>query len=89
VRRFDMVGSTNIFDALEKAFTDQDVDTIYLLTDGEPSAGRIKDVESILDEIRRWNRTRQIVIHCIAIGIDSNLCKRLAAENGGSYRYVR
>ena len=53
------------------------------------AAGRIKDVEGILDEIRRWNRTRQIVIHCIAIGIDSNLCKRLAAENGGSYRYVR
>jgi hypothetical protein len=89
VRRFGMVGSTNIFDALEKAFVDQDVDTIYLLTDGEPSAGRIKDVEGILDEIRRWNRTRQIVIHCIAIGIDSNLCKRLAVENGGSYRYVR
>ena len=87
--KFDMVGSTNIFDTLERAFADQDVDTIYLLTDGDPSAGRIKDVEGIAEEVRRWNRTRQIVIHCIGIGTDSPLLKRLAAENGGSYKFVR
>ncbi|MBM4063599.1 MAG: VWA domain-containing protein, partial [Planctomycetes bacterium] len=31
-------GGTNIHDALEKAFADRSVDTIYLLTDGEPTA---------------------------------------------------
>ncbi len=89
VRRFNMVGSTNIFDAIERAFADPDVDTVYLLTDGEPSAGRIRDIDGIAEEVRRWNRTRQLVIHCIGVGIDSALLKRLAAENGGSYRYVR
>jgi hypothetical protein len=39
--------------------------------------------------VRRWNRTRQIVIHCISIGLDSDLLKRLAAMSGGEYRYVR
>ena len=89
VRKFNMVGSTNIFDTIERAFADPDVDTIYLLTDGDPSAGRVKDVDGIAEEVRRWNRTRQLVIHCIGIGIDSPLLKRLAAENGGSYKYVR
>lgn len=82
-------GGTNIFDALEKAFQDPGVDTIYLLTDGEPSAGRLTGVDDIADEIRKQNRARQIVIHCIGLGIDSALLKRLAAESGGSYKYVQ
>lgn len=88
-RLLPLGGGTNIFDALEKAFEDPKVDTIYLLTDGQPSAGRVRTTEGILEEVRRWNRTRQIVIHCIGFGIDSDLLKRLAAENGGSYKYVR
>lgn len=79
------VGGTNIHDALELAFRDTEVDTIYLLTDGQPSAGKITDVQDLADEVRRWNRTRQIVIHGIAIGAESELLKRLAAESGGSY----
>jgi hypothetical protein len=88
-RLLPLGGGTNIFDALEKAFADGQVDTIYLLTDGQPSAGRVRDTEGILQEVRRWNRTRQIVVHCIGFGIDSDLLKRLARENGGSYKYVR
>jgi hypothetical protein len=80
---------TNIFDALEKAFADPDVDTIYLLTDGQPTEGRVRTVDGILEEVRRWNRTRQIVIHCIGFGIDSELLKRLAADSGGTYKHVR
>lgn len=88
-RRIALGGGTNIFDALEKAFEDRTVDTIYLLTDGTPTAGRVRTTEGILEEVRRWNRTRQIVIHCIGFGIDSELLKRLAQEHGGTYRYVR
>lgn len=82
-------GGTNIHDALELAFRDPEVDTIYLLTDGEPSAGAITDVQDLADEVRRWNRVRQVVIHGIAVGLDSALLKRLAAESGGEYRFVR
>jgi len=82
-------GGTNIFDALERAFQDPAVDTIYLLTDGEPSAGRLIAVDDIADEVRRWNRHRQIIIHGISIGLDSRLLKRLTSESGGSYRYVK
>ncbi len=88
-RALPLGGGTNIFDALERAFADPKVDTIYLLTDGQPSAGRVRATDDILDEVRRWNRTRQIVVHCIGLGIDSDLLKRLAKETGGSYKYVR
>jgi hypothetical protein len=89
VRQLQLAGGTNIFEALEAAFRDPKVDTIYLLTDGQPSAGRLTNTEDILDEVRRWNRTKQVVIHCIGLGIDSDLLKRLAAMTGGSYKFVR
>ena len=80
---------TNIFDAIEKAFTDPMVDTIYLLTDGQPTQGRFLNTDDIIEEVQRMNRTRQVVLHCIGLGIDSDLLKRLAQISGGSYKYVR
>lgn len=80
---------TNTFGALEKAFEDESVDTIYLLTDGQPTVGAVTDIDGILDAIQRVNRTRQVVIHCISIGLDSDLLRELAAMTGGEYRYVR
>jgi hypothetical protein len=82
-------GGTNIHDALELAFADPDVDTIYLLTDGRPSAGEITDVQDLADQVQRWNHQRQIVVHGIAVGEDSALLKRLAQESGGQYVHVR
>jgi len=81
------VGGTNLFGALETAFADPEVDTIFLLSDGEPSAGRILDPETIAAEIRRRNQSRRIVLHCISIGGDGSLLRRLARESGG--RFVR
>jgi len=77
-------GSTNIFDALDAAFQMKDADTFYLLSDGEPTNGRIVDTEDILHEIRKMNRLRQIVIHTISFGA-SPFLKALAAQNGGQY----
>ncbi len=89
VRQLQPAGGTNIFDSLETAYTDPSVDTIYLLTDGEPSAGRLTDPADILQEVRRWNRSRQVVVHCIAIGLESALLKSIAEETGGMYRAVK
>lgn len=81
--------ATNLFDALERAFADAEVDTIYLLSDGEPTNGRLVAPDEILDEVRRWNLQRQIVIHCIGLGTDSRLLRELAADSGGDHRVVR
>ena len=80
-------GGTNIYDGLELALRMDDVDTIFLLSDGAPGQGKFVATADILRAVRRENQTRRIAIHCVAIGMESELLKRLAAENGG--RYVR
>jgi Mg-chelatase subunit ChlD len=91
-------GGTNIFDALETAFTlggfgvqdryyRSEVDTFFLLSDGAPSAGRITDTDEILEEVGRVNRLRKIQIHAIAIGLlaDKDFLKKLARQNDGQF----
>ncbi len=79
---------TNVFDSLERGLADRRVDTIYLLTDGQPTTGRFVDTPGILRGVREINRVRGVAIHCIAFGEESQLLRALAAENGGVYRYV-
>jgi HEAT repeat protein len=81
-------GSTNIFDALDAAFAHKEADTIYLLSDGDPTNGRIIDPDDILREVRRMNRMRQIVIHTISFG-SSRFMKALADQNGGQYVEIK
>ena len=78
-------GGTNIHDALELAFEDVRVDTIYLLSDGAPSAGPITDPTELRDEIARWNSVRGVTIHCIAVGQDHPLLRGLATDSSGKY----
>ena len=87
VGRLRAVGGTNIHDALQAAFADERVDTIYLMTDGDPSAGPIIDSAQLREEVARWNVVRGIVIHCVAVGQDRDLLKGLAEDSGG--RYIR
>lgn len=81
-------GGTNIHDTLALCFTDSSVDTIFLLSDGEPTMGKFTDPQDILREVRRLNRPRQIAIHTVSLG-PSPFLKRLAEENGGRYTEVR
>lgn len=81
-------GSTNIFDALDAAFAHKDADTVYLLSDGDPTNGRIIDPDDILREIRKMNRLRQLVIHTISFG-SSKFMKSLAEQNGGQYVEIK
>ena len=82
-------GGTNLFDAVEFAYQDPDVDTIYLLTDGQPGNGRFTEEADIVEQVGIMNRTRQIMIHCISIGRESTLLRDLAALTGGTYKAVR
>ena len=82
-------GGTNIHDALEEAFGDQAVDTIYLLSDGAPSAGKITNADEIAQVVAIWNRTRRIRIHTISLGSKSALMERLAKDSGGQHVWVQ
>ena len=81
-------GATNVYDTLEFALKDRNVDTIFLLSDGSPTAGRFTDIDSILREIKVLNRSRGVSINGIAFGERSDLLKQLAAENNGEYKFI-
>ena len=62
------------------------VDTIFFLTDGKPTDGKIVDPNAILAAVRLWNGTRKIQIHTVGIGDhDTSFLQNLAEQNGGTY----
>jgi len=93
-------GKTNTYSALMAALgasedPDEDiskktfkkkVDTIYFLSDGQPTVGRVIDVAEIREMVRRVNQVRKVIIHAIAIGdFQKTFMESLARENGGVY----
>ncbi|CAF0932148.1 unnamed protein product [Rotaria sordida] len=85
-------GQTNTYDALKVALSDEEVDTIYLLSGGEPSM----DMNIILSDLKVWLKQRRnpCVIHTIAflMGHTSDDPKprkfmaKIAAMTGGVFR---
>jgi Mg-chelatase subunit ChlD len=62
------------------------LDTVYFLSDGRPSVGKLIETNEILKEVRRHNEVYRMVIHTIAIGdFTKEFLKQLAEENGGVF----
>lgn len=89
-------GATNLFDAMEMALhlrTSEDgdryvspVDEIFLLSDGQPTAGKLTNPRDILDALGEVNESLQVRINTIYLGSgDSPFLRRLASENSGRY----
>ena len=83
------VGQTNIYGAIEMTFEDPKVDTIYLLSDGAPTAGKYVKPEEVLAGVRDLNRLRKLKINTIGINIQEestrDLLQKLADENFGVF----
>jgi len=90
-------GGTNIYDALEDAFklagdannsgTTLGVETIFLLSDGAPSAGTTSDPSQIIEAVEKWNSLERVKINTIGLGDDKDVdfLTKLATSNGGNY----
>ena len=81
-------GNTNIYDTLMSALEDPDVNTIYFLSDGAPTTGRITDPDAILAAVAEANQVRKVKIHTIGFHLDpvaESLMRRLAEQNYGSF----
>jgi hypothetical protein len=62
------------------------VDTILFMTDGRPTAGKIQKPDQILEQVRAWNRTAKLKIHCVGVGEhDEAFLQALAEIGGGEY----
>ena len=79
-------GGTNLVGALDLAFADPEVDTIFVLSDGEPTMGWTTAPDVIRDHVARLNQHRGVVVHAIAIGGGLQILEHLAADSGGAYR---
>ena len=96
-------GATNLFGALETAFAMSDrgvydkyydtaFDTVFLLSDGAPSYGKIVEPAAIRAAVRKINKLRRVKMHTIVFGDASNnleFMKRLASDNGGTFMHVQ
>lgn len=62
------------------------LDTVYFLSDGRPSIGKMIEAQEIVREVRRHNEVYRMVIHTIAIGdFQKEFLQQLAEENGGVF----
>jgi HEAT repeat protein len=81
-------GQTNVFDAIETAFADPDVDTVFLLSDGAPTHGRFVLPPEILAEIGHLNRFRKVKINTIGFHLKADerrFLEELSAQNFGIF----
>jgi len=70
----------------DKKAIERPLDTMYFLSDGRPSVGKLIETDEILEEVRRQNEVYRIVIHTIAIGDFSKaFLQMLAEQNGGVF----
>ncbi|XP_065589101.1 von Willebrand factor A domain-containing protein 3A [Cyrtonyx montezumae] len=85
VSKFHAHGNTCILTALQKALSFQDVEALYILTDGKPDTS----CNLILKEIERLRKQQHIKIHTISFSYvdrEANaFLKELASQTGGRY----
>ncbi|KFU93863.1 von Willebrand factor A domain-containing protein 3A, partial [Chaetura pelagica] len=85
VSTFHAYGNSCILTALQKALSLQDVEALYVLTDGKPDTS----CNLILKEIERLRKKQAIKIHTISFSCTdrgaNEFLKKLASQTGGRY----
>src|SRR5262249_54688289 len=79
-------GLTNAYAALEEAFKDQKLDTIYFLSDGAPTLGAHIETEDLLAAVAKMNQLRKVKINTIGFHLNADekkLMEALADQNYG------
>ncbi|MCC7173206.1 MAG: hypothetical protein IT459_22345 [Planctomycetes bacterium] len=83
-------GSKNIWQALEAVLADPDIDTVYLLSSGEPEVGKYVHSNRVTMHLADLNRFRMLVVHSVAYS-DSEFFRsqlqRIAETTGGEFEY--
>lgn len=101
VRNIAPKGGTNLYAALDRALDiagrglkdsayDSAFDTIYLLSDGKPTAGPVVDEQEILKRVAEANILGRVKINAITFG-DANNAKfvaELATRSGGRHVHM-
>ena len=81
-------GQTYMLKALETAFENEEVDTIYLLSDGAPTPPEKAGMKVILERMRKLNRVRSVKINTIGFDLkdkEKEFLRTLADEHFGVF----
>ena len=81
-------GQTYMLKALETAFQNEEVDTIYLLSDGAPTPPEKAGMTVILARLRKLNRLRSVKINTIGFDLkqkEKEFLRALADEHFGVF----
>lgn len=90
VRGLKARSSTNTYGALRASIDfDDQLETVFILTDGQPTCGKIVSPRMILDDIIARNSIRNLTINTIGIGVSRSteaFLETLAERSNGVYR---
>lgn len=90
VRRLGYGVKTNTYGALRRSLAfDDELEAVFLLTDGKPTAGSIIRTDAIVADILYRNRFRHLNFNTIGIGVQGRtegFLRSLAEQTGGEFR---
>ena len=90
IRRLGYGDRTNTYGALRESLAfDNDLESVFMLTDGRPTIGATVEPGKILADILGRNRFRHLNFNTIGIAVNPNteaFLKQLADGSGGEYR---
>jgi hypothetical protein len=98
--KLELGSGTNIHAGLKTAFEtaglgsrdsayQSEIDTIFFMTDGQPTVGEVTDPLELRRLVREWNRLSRIRVHCIGVGKDLNIALLfgIAEDSGGQFQH--
>jgi hypothetical protein len=90
-----LAGRKDIWGALQSVLSDADIDTVYLMSDGEPEEGLYVHYNRVVDHIKRIEPLRKLVIHTVHVSDPSwsagtaewyrSQLREIAKATGGKY----
>jgi hypothetical protein len=90
IRRLGYGDKTNTYGALRYSLEfDDQLEAVYLLTDGKPTIGEIVSKPRIVADILHRNRFRHLNFNTIGIAVDGStkaFLQQLAKESNGEFR---
>lgn len=81
-------GRGDYYDAILESFTDEEVDTVFLVADGKPTYGLYVDQDNFVEFLGKENEYRKVQIHCVLTGTKGTsprFMEDLAEMTGGLF----
>lgn len=91
VKGGNQVGLKNIWQILEHVVPNPDLDTIYLLSSGEPDLGLYVHWNRVTDYLRDMNRFHKVVVHSIAYSDNDwyrQQMEEISKATGGQFHFI-